>query len=235
MKREKLFNIILIAVVSLFVLSFIIIPLADESSHIYIVTSGSMEPSLNVGDIVYVRDCSASQVNVGDIINFHHEGEKYTVTHRCIDIIEKDNKTFFKTKGDANEESDATLVSETDLAGRIPCTKIFGNTVYAKVPRLGYLSYFVHTRSGFFLFVLIPGFTLIGIESYNIFNIMQGKPHQKNGESFGRKISKDDIGGDSLKMVVCPHCNGVFYYEDVVEGMEGIECVHCGRMVNTNA
>lgn len=72
--------------------------------------------------------------------------------------------------------------------------------------RLGYLSYFVHTRLGFFLFVLIPGFALIGIESHNIFNIIQDKPCQKNKRSFIRKISdyEDDIDESSLKMVVCP-------------------------------
>ena len=109
MKKERLFNIVLIVVVSLFVLSFIVIPLADKSSHLYIVTSGLMEPSLNVGDIVYVKDCGASKVNIGDVINFHREDEKYTVTHRCVDIIEKGNETFFKTKGDANEDNDCLL------------------------------------------------------------------------------------------------------------------------------
>ena len=234
MKKERLFNIVLIVAVSLFVLSFIVIPLADKSSHLYIVTSGSMEPSLNVGDIVYVKDCGASKVNIGDVINFHREDEKYTVTHRCVDIIEKGNETFFKTKGDANEENDTSLVSEKDLIGKIPYKKIFGHTLYAKLPRLGYLSYFVHTRVGFFLFVLIPGFALIGIESYNIFNIMQDSPSQKNSSSL-KKNSKHNIDGDYLKTVVCPYCGGVFYCESVMGGAEEIECVYCGNMVRINA
>jgi len=235
MKKERLFNIILIAVVSLFVLSFIIIPLADKSSHVYIVTSGSMEPSLNVGDIVYVKDCSASEVNIGDVINFHRENEKYTVTHRCVSIIEKGNETFFKTKGDANEESDIALVSESELVGKVPYANIFGHTIYAKIPRLGYLSYFVHTRTGFLLFVLVPGFALIGIESYNIFNIVQGSANQKNGRLATRKILEHDIDKNSLKMIVCPYCGGIFYYEDVMKDMEEIKCVHCNRMVKINA
>lgn len=181
MKKERLFNIVLIVVVSLFVLSFIVIPLADKSSHLYIVTSGSMEPSLNVGDIVYVKDCGASKVNIGDVINFHREDEKYTVTHRCVDIIEKGNETFFKTKGDANEDNDTALVSEKDLIGKVPYANVFGHTIYAKVPRLGYLSYFVHTKLGFFLLVLMPGYTLIGMEAYNIFSVIQNKACTKNG------------------------------------------------------
>jgi len=53
MDKDGLFNRLLLAVVSLVVLSFIIIPLADKSSRWYIVASGSMEPTLKVGDMVF--------------------------------------------------------------------------------------------------------------------------------------------------------------------------------------
>ncbi len=179
--KDNLFYIFLVAFVAFFVLSLIIVPLANKSSRWYVVNSGSMEPTLKVGDIVYVKDVNAEDVKIGDIINFYQEEREYTITHRCVDIVEQENKTFFITKGDANEENDSFLVSEDTLIGKIPYIILFGHTVYAKIPYLGYLSYFVHTQLGFFLLILLPGYALIGIEAYNIFTILQGRAYVKNG------------------------------------------------------
>ena len=175
LNRKNLFYLLITIFVAFFILSLVIVPLANKSSRWYVVTSGSMEPTLKIGDIVYVKNVDANDVKVGDIINFYKEEKEYTITHRCIDIVEQGNKIFFITKGDANEKNDSFLVPEDALIGRIPYTHLFGYIIYAKIPYMGYLSYFVHTRLGFFLLILLPGYALIGAEAYNIFNILQSK------------------------------------------------------------
>ena len=255
--KGQLFNMMLIIIVSFFILSFILIPLADKSSHWYIVTSGSMEPTLKIGDIVYVKNANPDEIKVGDIITFHHE--KYIITHRCVGILQKENKTYFKTKGDANEDNDTFLTPEDALIGKVPYAKIFSHQLYAKVPRIGYLSYFVHTKLGFFLLVLLPGYTLIGMEAYNIFNILFNEPFTKNGYTlykskkrgiyyFAKKSEKgipvplpkgyevvEKNGLLFLRKVAhnegvikCSCCNGIFYCEGIRK-WDKIECVYCGN------
>jgi len=202
--REKLFFGILIAIVAFFVLSFVLVPLTNKSSHWYIVTSGSMEPTLKLGDIIYVSHANAEEIKVGDIISFHNE--EYIITHRCVEILQQENKTYFKTKGDANEDADSFLISEDAIIGKIPYTKIFDYKLYAKMPRVGYLSEFVHTKIGFILFILIPSYLLIGFKAYNIFNILQGRDGK----------------------IVCPYCKGIFYGVNLEKD---VDCPYCGKQI----
>lgn len=81
-----------------------------------IVLSGSMETSINTGDLVFVKVVEPSTVKVGDIIAFRNETNTVT-THRIIDITTQDGKRMFQTKGDNNNVADANLVSESVLEG----------------------------------------------------------------------------------------------------------------------
>ena len=63
----------------------------------YYVASGSMSPTLDVGDVVYVTD---GDPKVGDIVVLSVDGQ--LVTHRIVGV--EDGR--FITKGDANEYSD---------------------------------------------------------------------------------------------------------------------------------
>jgi|GEM_PF-1359019 len=184
MKKDRIFTVLLVGLVAVFVLAFVFLPMAGQSSNWYIVNSGSMEPALHVGDVVYVAGKDADDIEGGDIISFRQQD--ITITHRCVDIVQKGNQTIFQTKGDANEENDSFTVTAEQLIGKVPATRLFGRTVYAKAPRLGYLSEFVRTRLGFFLLVMIPGYSLIGMEAYNIFNVLQGMPYKKNGYTLYR-------------------------------------------------
>ena len=247
-------DIFLIIVTSFFILSFILIPIANKSAKWYIVTSGSMEPTLKIGDIVYVENAKADEIRVGDIITFHHK--KYIITHRCVEILHEGNKTFFKTKGDANEYIDTFLIPSEELIGKVPSMELFGHLIYAKIPRIGYLSYFVHTRLGFFLLILFPGYTIIGLEAYNIFNILQDKPYKRKNYTLHRsnkglyyfaKNSKKGVpvslphGYEVIEekgliylrkidpnLIKCPSCNGIFYCEGIRKG-DKVTCVYCGN------
>lgn len=71
----------------------------------YVVTGGSMEPTIHKGSLVLVQPIVASAVRVGDVITFVQYGQ--TVTHRVIAITTAADGTLqFKTKGDANVAAD---------------------------------------------------------------------------------------------------------------------------------
>ncbi len=246
--KDRIFFIFLAVVVSFFILSFVLIPLADKSSHWYIVTSGSMEPTLKLGDIIYVSHVDVEEIKAGDIISFYYED--YIITHRCVKKFQQGNETYFKTKGDANEENDTFLIPEDAVIGKVPYMKLFGHRIYAKIPRIGYLSSFVHTKLGFFLLILLPAYVLIGMEVYNSFNVLfekshddLEKEHKKHNTKKNQNINKEKATSlhknqQFLKIkrgkgvATCPACNGIFYCEGLKKGDE-IKCVYCGNTWRT--
>jgi signal peptidase len=85
-----------------------------------------MQPALVVGDIVITREVEANQVQVGDIIRYR-QGDTFTI-HRVVDVDRQGRSTFI-TKGDANNAQDAP-VSPGELDGK----------VILVIPKLGWLS-----------------------------------------------------------------------------------------------
>ena len=94
------------------------------------VASGSMRPTLEVGDLVIVQGVPASEIKEGDIIVFNNPGEKTYKIHRVIAIETLANGTIrFKTKGDANPTEDP-WIPEQNVKGR----------VLNRIPYIGYMA-----------------------------------------------------------------------------------------------
>lgn len=89
----------------------------------FMVLSGSMETEIKVGDLILTRVIDPDTLKVGDVIAFRDE-EGTVTTHRIIDLVEEDNKTYYITKGDNNNTQDKNLVEKKDVEGlyigRIP-------------------------------------------------------------------------------------------------------------------
>ncbi len=103
---------------------------------IYTVTSGSMEPEIHTGDVIYIRTVKFGDLREGDVITFSLNQGKTTVTHR-IQKIDKKNG-LLQTKGDANEESDRTWIKEDTVLGKVEYS----------VRGLGYLALLASSVSG---------------------------------------------------------------------------------------
>ena len=85
--------------------------------HRYLVVSGSMEPNLYAGDIVFVNtNIDFEDVEIGDVIIFKHRG--MNIIHRVIETTTINEKTYFKTKGDANKFDDGFVVSTENFSGK---------------------------------------------------------------------------------------------------------------------
>lgn len=80
----------------------------DTNNPFYVVSSNSMVPTLEVNDVLVVRDGGSwDTLKVGDIIVFDRpDGEDRVIVHRIIDIDENsDGERVVRTKGDANPAS----------------------------------------------------------------------------------------------------------------------------------
>jgi len=96
-----------------------------------VVSSGSMSPALEVGDIVVVQKIDTTSVKPGDIIQFYKENT--TILHRVIQIDTIQGNYQFITKGDANKDADISSV---------PATNILGKSVFI-IPKLGWIQLFI--------------------------------------------------------------------------------------------
>ena len=85
--------------------------------EIYEVVSGSMEPEIPVGSVIYVKAADADTIREGDVIAFGKDGS--VVTHRVEENRYVEGE--FITKGDANREEDMEPVRYDSLIGRVEC------------------------------------------------------------------------------------------------------------------
>jgi signal peptidase I len=134
----------------------------------YVIVSGSMEPTIGTGSVVYDKPVPVEDLEVGDIITFVPPPEfdhDLPVTHRIYEIsttapgTEVDGKTVpagtrqFRTKGDANEDPD-------------PWKMVLDQPEQARVEHhieyLGYIYGFLSNRWAQLLLIGLPAL-LIGI------------------------------------------------------------------------
>ncbi len=86
--------------------------------HIYAVLTESMTPAYSVGSVVYIRDCGAEDIEIGDVITFRMgTASECVMTHRVMEI-DAEQRTFI-TKGDANNVVDPEPVQFERLIGKV--------------------------------------------------------------------------------------------------------------------
>ena len=107
---------------------------------VYTVLSGSMEPTYHTGALIYVKEVDPYELKVGDVITFMLD-EDTVATHRIVEVIpdETDSTVVrFRTKGDANDTEDGSLVHYKNVIG----TPIFS------IPKLGYVANYIQNPPG---------------------------------------------------------------------------------------
>lgn len=99
------------------------------------VLSGSMEPAIHVGSIVYVdKSVTGDELEVGDVVTYSIQAGTF-VTHRVLSL--DDEADVMVTQGDANDAPD----------GEVPYSKIVGRVKF-HLPYLGYISTNIRTSKG---------------------------------------------------------------------------------------
>lgn len=86
--------------------------------EIYEVISGSMEPAIPTGSLVYVEYMEPEEVEPGDVIAFYSEKESGSIIiHRAVQNRVVSGE--FITKGDANEKEDLSPVEYDRYIGSV--------------------------------------------------------------------------------------------------------------------
>lgn len=160
--------------------------LAEHGLGFYSIVSGSMEPKLPVGSLIYTQPVKVESLQKGDVVTFLWRGDgvekPIIVTHRIDEVVKQGSELLFRTKGDANKEADNRLVEAKDVMAK-----------YAwQLPYLGYLSYFAQQPLGFVLLILLPSVALIVAEILELaeYRRKQEEPFQYMSRSERAAFSK---------------------------------------------
>ena len=100
----------------------------------YQISTNSMSPSINIGDVIVVKNVEVEQINIGDIITFQKNGEK--ITHRVSDIQKTEEGISYITKGDNNNLEDSEKITYDNIDGKY----------VLKIPFLGHIITFFQNQ-----------------------------------------------------------------------------------------
>lgn len=130
-----------------------------------VVISGSMEPTLKVGGILYYEKIDLNELDEGDILVY--QTKEHIISHRIVDI----NENGFITKGDINNSVDNYLVSDEQILGK--------GTNWS-IPFIGYYADYIYSHK-YLLYISL------GVIIVDLCNDMY-KEHKKK---VGKKIEKE--------------------------------------------
>ena len=149
------------------------------------VLSGSMEPGIQTGSLIAVKQAvDKTNFKKGDVITFQEE-EGILITHRITEVVKSGDSVLYRTKGDNNNAEDMNPVLSDNVVA-----KYTGSTV----PYLGYFINFTQSKNGAFL-LLIPGLLLLiysGITIWRALSAIELSPKKQAdivGEDGGESSS----------------------------------------------
>ena len=141
--KATLRSISTIIVIAVAVVAFFISGIRLFGFQVYGVLSGSMEPSYPVGSLVYVKQVDPAELKIRDVITYN-VNRNTIVTHRIIEIVPDENNpntVRYRTKGDANENADTSLVSAGSIIGKVAFC----------IPYLGDIASYIQSPPGLYV------------------------------------------------------------------------------------
>lgn len=164
---NKIFKVIttIIKVAFLFViiayLAFILVQkIGDNKSiggyRVFTILTGSMKGVYDINDVVLVKEVDKKTLKVGDDIAYLGEKDSYKgkiVTHRIINIENKNNQMIIHTKGVSNILEDPVITNN----------KIYGK-VESKLKFISLINKTIKNKYGFFFLIFVPLVLVIFLE-----------------------------------------------------------------------
>ena len=118
------------------------------------VASWSMEPTLNVGDLIIVQHVDPTQLNAsrttGDIVVFKDSENGKLIVHRVVKVENKSGNYEITIQGDNNEVPDRPR----------PASLLVGKVI-AKIPYIGNIALLIHAQGNMYLFIFLIIFLII--------------------------------------------------------------------------
>lgn len=125
-----------------------LVPLTGRQS--IVIGGGSMEPAIHLGSAVVVTPVVPAALAVGDVVSLQVAEAHAVYTHRIVGFVDRADGRWIRTKGDANEDLDPTLVPASAVIGRVDLV----------VPWIGYLMSLLMLPTGFMFVVGLAGMLL---------------------------------------------------------------------------
>ncbi|MFC1625785.1 signal peptidase I [Patescibacteria group bacterium] len=145
----------------------------------FLVQSGSMEPSIMMGDVVITT--KASQYRQNDVVTFLDQGGR-TVTHRVLEIQNTDRGSKLLTKGDANQSKDRDEITPNQVLGKVSLV----------IPKMGFIIAFSRTPIGLLILVVIPAGIIAFDEIKNLFKETGKKSKEEGNTAEDKKVSNSE-------------------------------------------
>lgn len=130
-----------------------------------VVISGSMEPTLKVGGILYYEKIDLEDFKIDDILVY--KTKDHIISHRIVDIVDDG----FITKGDANNSIDNNLINKNQVLGK--------GTDWS-IPYIGYYADFIYTHK----YLLYISLSIIVVDLLNDFY----RDHKKKRGLINEKV-----------------------------------------------
>ncbi len=163
------------------------------------VQSDSMAPTFNKGDLIFIKKCDTSKLEVGDIVTFHTiiDNEYALNTHRIVSVeAASDGSPVYHTKGDANPVEDAAPAPAADVVGRV---------VFVSAG-LGVVVSLLTNPLLFFPFIVVPLIVLLVLEIRHMVKTTQEVARAEDEaalraavEQIREKRRREQEGQDSAK------------------------------------
>ena len=145
----------------------------------YVIISPSMTPVIKVQDAIVIK--RVDEYKIGDVCTYLSKDPRYfgiMITHRIIgtDVNENGEKVYV-FKGDANYSADQMSVSKDQIYGK----------VIMKVPKIGYIQYFLSSAYGWIIAIVIP---CVGIITFDIIKLVKNSKLMKRRKRRGELSEK---------------------------------------------
>jgi len=134
-------------VIAAIILAFLISGIRILGFQVFGVLTGSMEPTYPTGSLIYVKPVEQNELRVNDVITFSLS-PNVIATHRIVEVVPDENNPLivrYRTKGDANRDVDASLVSFGNIIGKASFC----------VPQLGYLASYIQEPPGIYVAIAV--------------------------------------------------------------------------------
>lgn len=161
--RKTVWNVVSGVLVALVVLLAVLLVGARlVGLQVFAVLSGSMEPTYHTGSLIYVKKVDPATVVPGQVITFMLD-EDTVATHRVVEVVpdEEDAGVLrFRTKGDANQAADGSLVHYKNVLGTPVCS----------IPYLGYVAAYIQQPPGLYVAISCGAILLLLVFLPDVFS-----------------------------------------------------------------
>ena len=140
---RKIFNIFITVILILLIALVVFIFITRMSGStptlfgysIFRVQTDSMTPTLNVGDVILVKECEPEDIKPGDIVTYrvtYGTLAGNTITHRvAVEPEEREGVYYYQTKGDKEGASMDDEISFDVIEGKYVRTLPFVDKIYS--------------------------------------------------------------------------------------------------------